>query len=155
MLTILCGLPGSGKSTYAANKGDATVVSTDELRKFLTGRYEDVSEDELVFDLARRMVDYYLGKGREVIFDATNVTRSRRREFLELARKHNQRARAVWFDVDRTVAKVRNRLRAKPVPNYVIDHLAARFQKPQLNEGFDEILIVRPGEQLVLTPEHH
>ncbi len=40
-LTLMVGLPGSGKSTFAARSG-LPVVSTDELRKVLTGRYDDL-----------------------------------------------------------------------------------------------------------------
>lgn len=83
MLTIMCGLPGSGKSTYA-QKLPGKYVSTDAIREFVTGSATCREHDRLVFTLAREMVKYYLKGGEDVVFDATNLTCSERRRVASL-----------------------------------------------------------------------
>ena len=140
---MLIGLPGSGKSTLAPRLGEK-VVSSDEIRRFLTGRYDDFSQDPLVFDLAEAMVDHYLRQGKQVVFDATNINRPARRRFLELARFLSCPVRAVVLEPEEEVAQERNVGRDKPVPPEVISSFARRFEPPTPEEGFADIIYVKP-----------
>lgn len=142
-LTILIGLPGSGKSSYASASGQP-VVSSDELRKRLTGRYDDLSRDDEVFALAREIVADHLRRGRGVVLDATNVTRARRAPFIALARELGRPVRAVVIAAGPAEAAARNRLREKAVPEQVIFRMARRYEPPLPEEGFAEIVYVRP-----------
>lgn len=93
---ILAGLPGSGKSTLSRHLKAARgvcVVSSDALRLAVNsgvyprtdaGDYEFI--DGIVWDLVRTAVRRLLLLGRPAAIDATNLTRARRREWIEFAR---------------------------------------------------------------------
>lgn len=105
-LVILAGLPGSGKSTRAAQlKADRGffVVSLDGLRLALNAGVYPRGDDfntlgPVVRDLAERAVAELLRRGRDVAIDATNLTRARRRRWRELARAVNPGVRVtIWW----------------------------------------------------------
>ena len=96
-LAILCGLPGSGKSTLGRKlKADRGffVVSTDALRlavnagvypKQTGGEYGTL--EPVVWELARLAVERLLGAGHDAAIDAIAGTPERRAEWWELARR--------------------------------------------------------------------
>lgn len=79
-LTILRGLPGSGKSTWAANHADkAAIVNLDALRRMVSGSLKawharaSREDTQTIVDAAHLMVDRFLAEGRNVIMDAQNL----------------------------------------------------------------------------------
>lgn len=94
------------------------------------------------------MVDYYLKHGHDVVLDATNLKRERRARFLSLARRHGRSTRAVVVATTPREAVRRNRQRDKAVPEAVIHRLARAYEEPAPEEGFDEIVYVRTGEEV-------
>jgi predicted kinase len=94
---ILAGLPGSGKSTLAARlqrEHGFLIVSTDALRQAINagvyprpepaGNYDLL--DPIVMRLARQAVEELLRTGCPAGIDATNLSRRRRRFWLDVAR---------------------------------------------------------------------
>ena len=80
MLLALTGLPGSGKSYFAAELVKLTpflVLETDRLRKVLVAqpRYTP-GEHRRVFGSCHALIAEFLGRGHRVLFDATNLTES-------------------------------------------------------------------------------
>lgn len=163
-LTLMVGLPGSGKSTASGQYG--WLVSTDAIREQLFGDESCQFDDRLLEDLKKKHPDWSseqldrearttgtaqvfsrvnceiqkaLKDGRDVVLDATNLTRKSRksmiRRFKDLAR-----FRAVVVDPDLEVVLKRNAERSRHVPEDVIYRMAGQFQKPELDEGFDEIV---------------
>ena len=74
-LTIIRGLPGSGKTTWAKAQPDAWRVNRDDIRACYTGawNYSDVTAENAVTLLQRSRVKELLGMGRHVIVDDTNL----------------------------------------------------------------------------------
>ena len=67
---FLCGIQGSGKSTFAKNhyqQYNADIISTDKIRK------ENKIEEKDVFPTAYKLIVNSINKGNNVIFDATNI----------------------------------------------------------------------------------
>lgn len=74
---MMIGIPCSGKSYYCKdtyNNSNTIIISTDEIRKEITGSYEyDKENNNLVFDIAKNRINQFLIEGCNVVFDATNT----------------------------------------------------------------------------------
>jgi predicted kinase len=140
---ILIGLPGSGKSTWAA-RHRGSVLSSDMARGLLTGDETDQSANARVFGLLRRILSERLALRQPLtIIDATNLTRKERKQWLRVVERHGAAAEAVVFDTPVAICKRRNAKRARVVPEEVIDRMAARLRPPAKEEGFHRITSIR------------
>ena len=82
---MLIGLPGSGKSTLIGKEfsGDGyKVISTDEIRKELSGDVSDQGLNIKVWELALQRSQNLLDLGYVVVLDACNVHTLYRRNFM-------------------------------------------------------------------------
>jgi len=78
VLIVMCGLPRSGKSTWAREQG-WPIVNPDSLRLAIHGQRYLAPLEELVWMIAKWMVKaLFLAGHEQVIVDATNMTRKRR-----------------------------------------------------------------------------
>ena len=136
MLTIICGVPGSGKSTYVKRVAGpmTTIVCPDSIRKELTGSESDQSLNDEVFRVAYKRTADALGQGRHVIFDATNLTKKTRKTLIDIAWKTH--CKAVYFDVPLAVCLERNAKRDRHVPEEVIRRMFTKYEHPTTSEGF-------------------
>lgn len=142
-LYVMCGLPASGKSTYAiqlAAKENAIVVSTDNIRGILNGDESIQDNAEKVFKLAHNMIFDYLNKGTNVVFDATNISYKRRIDLIKRYRKYADKIICVFMAVPYEVCLERNQKRERKVPEEVIERMYHNFYVPQPFEGFDKVV---------------
>ena len=144
LFAMMVGIPGSGKSTAAeriARAEAAVLVSTDRLREELMGRAEDRSRDRLVFARALAVMREALLDGRNVVYDATNLTRDARRRVLK-ALPAGIRKVCHYLRTPLHAALVRNQARRRMVPPEVIARMCARLRAPEMSEGWDEIRVI-------------
>jgi predicted kinase len=145
VLIALMGIPGSGKSTLAREFMDAedyTLVNPDTIRQELTGDMTDQSRNEDVFLIAHQMARLALGQGKDVLWDATNVTQRARTDLLADAIATNASSILVVVDVLLPTAKERNAARDRVVPEHVLDRMFGQYMQSlsQIGfEGWDEI----------------
>lgn len=125
-LYVMVGIPGSGKSTVAAQLG-LPVVSTDAIRLELTGDAEDQSANDAVYAVAHARTERHLAYGESVVFDATNLTGSSRRPLRKMAHSWNARLVACLIEVDEATARERNRSRERVVPEFAMDRMIGQF----------------------------
>lgn len=162
-VTMLIGLPGSGKSTFAeklAKNEDAIIISTDKIREELFGD-EAIQENErydgnTVFCIAHDRVKIAMLEGKNVIFDATNVKRKDRKYFLDLLRpekclalqktNYHYRFHAILIATSYEKCLENNLNRRRVVPEEVIKRMMCNFEVPMKFEGWDEVEIYRPFE---------
>ena len=149
-LIVLIGIPGCGKSTFAdhaRNEAGMTVISTDEIREELTGEAGSQERNKDVFPLAYGRTRRALEEGKDVVFDATNVTRSSRKQVLSCIPDRNSiRVTYVWFDVPLAKCIQRNRTRDRQVPEPVIKRFSSHFETPLIGgEDFDRIVVSFSG----------
>lgn len=92
-LYIVCGIPGTGKSTYIqAMFPETRVVSSDTIRRqyfdsLLAANDEETREqnNEMVFALYHSAIRESLERGRSVVADATNLTARSRKKLRAIA----------------------------------------------------------------------
>lgn len=90
-LILTIGISGSGKSTWVEkflNKSDYVVITTDAIRKEITGNISDQSKNDQVRMIAHERVCEALNKGKNVILDATNIYTDVRRNLLKYVREN-------------------------------------------------------------------
>lgn len=86
---LLIGTSGSGKTTWINSINSNNyfiVISTDEMRVEFTGNINDKSKDSEIYTEASKRTIEAITLGRSVIFDTTNLTKEKRRPFIEAVR---------------------------------------------------------------------
>lgn len=140
---MLSGIPGSGKSTYAkqlCRSERAVLVATDEIRERLFGSESKQRNNYLVFDAAFAEIEQALAGGRNVVFDATNIDRSRRLKFLK--RFSGIPVECHVCDAPYELAIERNKTRKRRLNEVILTKYAKNFAFPVPGEGFAALHIV-------------
>ena len=146
---VLVGLPGSGKSTWAARR-KLPVLASDAMRAALADNETDQSIHKRVLAALRYLVRQRVAIGRPVtVVDATHLTRWERRPYFRLK---GCTLEAVFFDVPIEECQRRNAARKRVVPTDVIGQMAARLQPPARAEGFSRITVITPLRQRERRP---
>jgi predicted kinase len=141
VLVVMVGLPASGKSTYAA-ANFRHVVSPDALRLELSGRAFDRRVEEDVWAIAFDRLAELLEDGAIACFDATSLTRHRRRKLVALARRAGAPAVAIYVAIPPEIAWARNSARPRPVPERSFEQMVEALEPPSQEEGFAAVHVV-------------
>lgn len=148
-LIYLVGIPGSGKSYYAKTilKGFPSCVylSSDELRKELYGDENCQDNPGYIFDQMLKRTIVALKNGQDVIYDATNVVRKKRINFLKSIPSNiecTKECYIAWARLDTCIQ--RDARRDRTVGENVILKMVKKFQTPWYDEGWDKIRIILP-----------
>jgi predicted kinase len=133
-VTMMSGLPGSGKDTWlAANLPDVPVISLDALRGELD---VDATDDQgEVAQLARERCRELLRAGTSFAFNATNILRQTRKRWIDLFADYGARIEMVYIEPPFPAILSRNRRRQRPVPEAVIRQLADKCEPPTWAEA--------------------
>jgi len=90
LLVAMCGLPGTGKSYFAAKLTKQVpflILETDRLRKVLVEHPKYTTrEHRRVFRSCYQLIQYYLINGYSVLFDATNLNEEFRSYLYDIAK---------------------------------------------------------------------
>ena len=146
-LVVFVGLQGSGKSGFFSSRFAGTHVHVSKDLFPRSARHKP--ERQL------RQVEQALATGRSVVVDNTNPRRADRAALVELGRRYGARVVAVHFLA--SVGEALGRIgiadlasvgqgKAR-VPDVAICTTARRLEPPAPEEGFDEVIRVRLGEE--------
>ena len=81
---LLCGVPGSGKSTWAAAQNNGIIVSRDEIRFSLLQPGDDYfAKEKCVFNQYVQAIKSNIGKVENVYADATHLNWKSRRKIIK------------------------------------------------------------------------
>lgn len=152
-VTVMSGLPGSGKDTWiAANRPGVPVVSLDDIRRRLRISPED--NQGVVQQAALEEARTHLRARRDFVWNATNVTRDMRGRILSLVREYDgrtihsdhrcSRITMVYIEPPPTVLVRQNGERRESVPVSAISNLARKLDPPRPYEAHETIYLT-PG----------
>lgn len=146
---LLIGLPGAGKSAWAAQQAGCVVVSRDEVRRFLYGNRLGQRDDEAVF---REVLKLRVREGdADIVIDGCHAYRRERVGVVETIRcsetSLDYRVVGVLFDVAWDVCLARNEALEPEarvlVPDMQRLRAALRANDPKAEGIFDQVLVVR------------
>lgn len=145
ILYMTVGLPGSGKSHWCNKHKDelnAVVHSSDAIREEL-GDVNDQSKNAEVFEILHKRIKDDLRSGKNVIYDATNLSRKRRIHFMQHElRDISCEKVCILFATPYEMCLARNFARDRQVPEEVLVRMIKSFETPWFSEGWDDIQIV-------------
>jgi putative nucleotidyltransferase with HDIG domain len=135
-VVLLSGLPGAGKDSWlAAHLPDWPVIALDDLRATLD---VDPADDQgAVVQAARERARELLRQRQPFAWNATNITRSLRRQLVDLFLSYGARVRIVYVEAPYADLLTRNRRRADAaaVPEKIIQRLLRRLDVPDATEA--------------------
>lgn len=157
---MMIGVPGSGKSTIANEIGkelEIPVVSSDEVRKEVTGSEEDFSKDGYIWGkVIPNKIKNALKEG-DVVFDATNLRVRDRNKFRKIVGLSHE-YQAIYVNTPLETCIERQENRDKKVPPERIKEMHKEMVAPTTKEGFAEVFVVREAKEFLesnqyLSPE--
>ncbi len=148
-----CGLPGSGKSTWAHQRYEENIerdvpcslICPDEVRKELYGDASIQGKPNTVFSEVYRRLNFALSSlpdGGEIIYDATNLREGYRIDILKHVAKHdNVSTQLRMFLQPIEVVVERDKQRSRTVGEEIIHKMLMGFNPPNIyKEHWDEII---------------
>lgn len=142
-LIILSGMPASGKSTYAESlKESYVVLSSDKIRKELLGDEKNQIANDLVFKTLYKRANDLLRNKFNVVIDSTAINKFERKRMLENFKEQEVEKVCVFIETDFEECVKRDKQRDRVVGEDVLKLYFERVEKPTLEEGFDEVIII-------------
>jgi predicted kinase len=145
---VMCGIPGSGKTTYArdlAKQTNAFLIEGDAIRSKLFGDASVYGRWGEVWQEVDRLVEENASK--TLVLDGTFETTELRSEALSLLNSYGyNEVNLVVMDTSLPTALARNWNRKRNVPDYIVKEKHSRMEKDLIgvgNEGFATITFVK------------
>jgi len=152
--TMMCGIPGSGKSVKAAQIArdtNAIIVSSDSIREEIFKDVNNQDHNSEVFDIMEKRTIDNLRNGKSAIYDACNISAKRRVAFLNKLKKIDCYKHIVVMATPYELCLRQNWSRQRKVPDDVIQRMYMNWNTPAPWEGWGDIDIVYHNDREAYT----
>jgi predicted kinase len=132
---IMCGLPGSGKSTYIKEElpKDIEIINQDSIRVEL-GIMDNVNDKQIgtteqekeVTRICLERIDKAIKDRRDFVIDNTNIKAGRVQNYYDKLKKANANVQIIIIDTPKEICKER---RKEYIPEKVIDDMQLGLDK--------------------------
>lgn len=144
VVTVMSGLPGSGKSTWIEdNIPHLPKVSLDDLREDMD--VDPTDNQGRVIQAAIEAAKVHLRAKRDFVWDTTNITLDMRSKIVRLLRDYNARIRMVYVETPTDVLLKQNNDREATVPIAVLAKLARKLDPPKDWEAHEVVRVISSG----------
>ena len=143
---MLCGLPGTGKSTWAGKKSDKStlIVNRDSIRTMIHGKYIfDVNYERMIDDITKASAYNILKNGYDLIIDETCTRRFIRGSWINLIYNvagNDANIICVWFNAKTDINRIDSRGQSTKIWGEVVERMTSCFEPPSMDEGFSKIV---------------
>ena len=131
-VTMMIGIPGSGKTTYAKDFLKGEYISPDAIRKELYGDISIQGNPKEVFGLVESRIREALAEGKNVVYDATNTNVYRKATVEEFRSYGATEVNGIFMNTPFEVCMGRNlnrNDRSEPVPAEVMERMYSALQE--------------------------
>ena len=153
-ITLLSGVPGSGKSYWAKNNKtpNTIIVNRDAIREMIHGSYKVGDKESFITDMVYHTISHAIYKKFDVIVDETLVKRSGREKFIKDVKRNAENFtgekinfRCVQFKPLSYNIMIDNRMlspkgQSRRIWGSVILNMIEKFERAEISEGFDDII---------------
>lgn len=145
-LIFLYGPPAAGKTTYAINYcaryPDFERVSADAIRMELYGSQDIYGDGAVIYQHLLSRIREAFTNGKSVLYDATNLRRNDRCDFLRDLSDLPCKKTIVMLHVDQETARIRHEQRGRNIPWSKLEPYFYINEPPTFEEGWDGIMEV-------------
>ncbi len=151
-LYVMCGISGSGKSTWVAqNLPGFEVISLDEIRAELNGKRDCQKNKGQVLQLAKLRLKTALASKRNVVWDATNIRKDFRKIICDLGLNYGALITIVALQIKEGTLRTNNKNREHVIDDDIIFGQLSKLEWPSFTEGHRMITVGEKG--LVLSKQ--
>ena len=141
MITVLQGVPASGKSTwakeYASKYLNTVIVSRDEIRE-ATGKYWVPDREVYISEVEEFQIRSAVKNNLNVIIDATNLNPKTIEKWKNLAKELNTKIEFKPFYIDFKTALERDSTRSRSVGKRVLESFFSRYFPEELKDYYTD-----------------
>lgn len=139
---VMCGMSGSGKSTWIKNNlKDYEIISLDLIREELYGNRSINKEPRKIVDIAKNRLKIALAQKKNVVWDATNIRKEYRKMLMNIGYDYGALVTCIVFHLRQNTIKYGNINRTYAIPDDSLNNQFRSFQPP-LDSEFHKMLYV-------------
>lgn len=129
-VVIMVGMPGSGKSTFCSQKLSSYKLICGDTFK---------TQPKMIKEAKKHI------NTKSIIFDGTNGTSKKRKNYIDFAMEYNRKVKCIWIDtnLENSIEQIKKRKTegGHYVPKIALYTYKKYFEIPDENEGFELIKI--------------
>ena len=152
-LILICGIPASGKTYLTQNRyRDRVRLNRDDIRfahkrmisygqKWTQSDF-DLELETIFSDYEMELLHLHLQRGHKIVVDDTNVTRTRRKPYVDVAKTLGKTIGILFLNSSIELCLERNRKRDNVIPEPIVRKYNTDIELPHIDEGFDVVEII-------------